>query len=123
MSTTKEFFSDLENLLYTPSGEPQVNFTTEGGITIFTLKSSGMQYNRDEYPHDTAEKAAKKFYEMIKPMSSDLSMPELRWEFSEWGGNPRREVVISKGEGVRHNYDLDIWHDWFVEHLNRLVKG
>lgn len=103
------------------SAEPTVNFTTEGGVVVFSIKSSGVFYNRDEFPKDTTEQAARRVYEMIKPVSSWITQPDLKWSLSEWRENPRREFVINKN-GITHNYDLDVWHHWFMEHLNRLVK-
>ena len=101
--------------------EPCVTFSNVDGKDILSVKASGIFYNRDEFPRDSYEQAAKRVYALFAPIDPTLPQPDLSWEFSAWGIYPDRKFKVGKS-GIDHNYDLDTWHHWFVERLTRLVR-
>jgi hypothetical protein len=103
--------------------EPKVEWSDERGA-IFTLKASKMEYNRDIFHEDTYKQAAQRFFKKIE---SDLrytfkDSTEFSIRLIEYNDYPDREFVITRDAEIRHNYETDTWHWWFLDELHLLVK-
>lgn len=105
--------------------EPKIEWSDiDAGGAIFTLKPSKMEYNRNLFHNDTYKQAAQRFFKKIE---SDLrytftSSTEFSIRLNEYRDYPDREFVITRDAEIRHNYDTDTWHWWFLDELKILVK-
>lgn len=103
--------------------EPTVLITGGSMPVILTIKSSGIFYNQDAFPHDTAGQAAQRIYDSIKTKCPDLGIElDLNLTLQSYKEYPQRKFRVNK-DGVDHNYDVDTWHWWMLEYLDRLVKS
>jgi len=106
-------------------GEPKIEWTdNEAGGVIFTLKASSMEYNRKLFHNDTYKQAAQRFFKKIE---ADLrytfkDSKEFSIRLIEYKDHPDREFVITHDAEIRHNYETDTWHWWFLDELKILVK-
>lgn len=96
---------------------------TEKPQTVLTVKSSGLFYNQDAFPQDTTEQAARRVFDIIRPKYNNLIAPlDLNLTLDAYREFPKRYFRVNKS-GVEHNYDVDTWHWWMLEHLDRIVKS
>jgi len=102
--------------------EPSITFADSSSKQILAIKSSGIVYNRDAFPNDSSKQAAERVYACIKPFSKQINQPELNWQLDAWNEYPKRMFKASK-DGIEHNFDLDLWHWWMMDHLEKLVKN
>lgn len=97
--------------------------STERPVSILSVKSSGLFYNRDAFPQDTTEQAALRVYEIIRPKNTNFgAVLDLNLRFNAYNEFPERYFRVNKS-GVEHNYDVDTWHWWMLEHLDKIVKS
>ena len=105
--------------------EPTIEWSdNDAGATVFTLKSSRMEYNRVVFHQDTYQQAARRFFKKIE---ADLryafkNTKEFSIRLKEHNDYPDREFAITCDAEIRHNYDVDTWHWWFLNELQLLVK-
>ena len=121
--TDINFMSDLNELmdsLTAETPEPSVELRDSDNVLLMSIKASGIEYNRNTFPYDTYEKAAKRIYESIKPKSDDVKL-DLTFDLSRWSEFPQRNFSLSKA-GLEHNFDVDTWHWWLLNELERIVK-
>lgn len=122
-ATQKSSFDSLAKV--TKPSEPVVEWSdNEAGGAIFSLKASKMEYNRDLFPNDTYQQAARRFFKKIE---SDLrytfkDSKEFSMRLREYKDYPDREFVITRDGQIRHNYEINTWHWWFLDELQILVK-
>ena len=103
--------------------EPTIKWS-DNDVAVFTLKSSRMEYNRDVFYQDTYQQAALRFFKKIE---SDLrytfkNAKEFSIRLKAHNDYPDREFAITCDAEIRHNYDVDTWHWWFLDELQLLVK-
>jgi hypothetical protein len=122
-ATQKSSFDSLARV--SKPSEPVVEWSdNEAGGPIFSLKASKMEYNRNLFPNDTYKQAAQRFFKKIE---ADLrytfkDAQEFSMRLREYKDYPDREFVITRDAQIRHNYDTDTWHWWFLDELSLLVK-
>ncbi len=105
--------------------EPKVTFTTKDSIEVFVLTSSGLYFNRDAFPHDSYRQAAKRTFTVLENVLRDILSDKTRtfnFRLKEWKENPVRNFEIAATGTITHNYELDVWHWWFLEALSKLVR-
>lgn len=104
--------------------ENSYNITsTQRPQAVLTIKSSGLSYNQDAFPQDTTEQAARRVYEIIKPKHTQFgAVLDLNLTLASYKEFPEKHFRVSKN-GVEHNYDVDTWHWWMLEHLDKIVKS
>lgn len=105
--------------------EPKVSFADKDGI-LLTVKSSGVEYNRELHPHDSYKKAAERVFQFIEERlltarAMDSKTPIYDIGLKAWTEYEARHFIIT-AQGVQHNFNLDNWHWWMIEHLNTLLK-
>jgi hypothetical protein len=110
-----------QNLKFFEETEPSISFhNSDLDAIIFTLKSSGLFYNREQFPNHTAEYAAQLVANTIKTSckyenSFDIKLRPFK-EFQE------RHFCITKQGSITHNFEVDTWHWWFLDYLAKFMK-
>jgi hypothetical protein len=104
----------------TETPEPTVTFRSNAGIVV-EFRPSGIFYNRTLFPSDTSLQAAQRVYDIIKPLSDALpNVIDVNFTIIAWKQYPERTFCASP-KGIQHNFDVDTWHWWMLEHLTKLV--
>lgn len=116
---TGQYGSLARDLNFT--AEPSMTFTGPDSKTVIMFKSSGIQYNREQFPSDTAQQAARRVYDVIKPPVKLLPQPVVNFTLHAWRDYPERTFKLSK-DGIEHTFELDTWHWWLMHYLEELVK-
>lgn len=105
--------------------EPVVKFHTTNNDLLFTISSSGLQYNFEKYPHDTSKQAAQKVFECLQDAKLLTALERQNCAYfrlkayREYG---EREIVFSTN-GVTHNYtDVSLFYYHMFEHLTTLIR-
>lgn len=99
--------------------EPNLNFLDDDNKTVvFSIRSSGLLFNRDAFPNDTYEQAARRVAERIKK-HFDKTLNLKLHPYKDIG----EKVFVANGSGVQHNYEVDTWHWWMLECLDKIMKA
>lgn len=101
--------------------EPVIKFQDETGTEVLAVTSRGLVYNRTLFSQDTFRQAARRIYRCVVPKDKTLVIP-LSFKLREWNGNPERVFIMDKN-GVEHNFDLDTWHWWLIDELDKLMRN
>ena len=121
--TDINFMSDLNELmdsLTAETPEPSVEIKDPDGVLLMSIKSSGIEYNRSAFPHDTYVQAAKKLYKRIRPMEESLEL-DFTFKLSPWMDFPQKQFSLTRS-GLEHNFEVDTWHWWLLNELEKIVK-
>ncbi len=105
--------------------EPKVTFAAKDNVEVFVLTSSGMLFNRELFPHDSYQQAAKRTFLVIDSILRDTLTDNSRtfnFRLKEWREFPIRNFEIAASGVITHNYEVDTWHWWFLEALGKLVR-
>jgi len=103
--------------------EPSVLIAEPNGPKVLSIKTSGITYNREQFPQDTAEQAARRVYEIMKPKTNTFGVTlDLDLKLQAYKEFPQQYFRVNK-EGVEYSYDVDTWHWWMLEYLNKIVKS
>lgn len=109
---------DQKELKFVEATEPSITFQhPELNEMLFSIKASGIFYNRDAFPNHTSEQAAKLIAGSIrKNFCNKLDLKLVAYK--EYG----ERVFKVSVDGIEHNYDVDTWHWWFLEYLAKHIK-
>lgn len=117
-----EWKTNSQELKFVEPTEPSVLIAEPNGPKILTIKTSGITYNRDEFPQDTAKQAAQRVYDVIKPKHDHVGAQlDLNLTLSAFKEHPQRKFRVNK-DGVQHDYNVDTWHWWMLEYLGKLAQ-
>ena len=84
---------------------------------IFTIKASGMYYNKEKFPNHTYKMAAKRLAACING-SYGGAINIVMFEYKD---STAKHFKLT-ADGVKHNYELDTWHWWMIETFTQLMK-
>lgn len=99
--------------------EPAIVFSI-GGTPVFTIKSSGLQYNQEKFPNDTYQLAASRTFEALRGSLNKDGTLSIR--LNAYKEHPERHFEITK-DGIEHSYSTDTWHWWLLQNLEELCKA
>lgn len=110
---------EQEQFKFFEATEPNLNFLDDDNRTIvFSIRSSGIAFNRDAFPNDTYEQAARRVAKCIKQhFDKTLNLKLNPYKDIE------QKVFVANSEGVYHNYEVDTWHYWMLECLDKIMKS
>lgn len=108
-----------EQFKFFEATEPNLNFLDGDNKTIvFSIRSSGIAFNRDAFPNDTYDQAARRVAKCITQHFNKTLNLKL---------NPykdiKEKVFVANDSGVQHNYEVDTWHYWMLECLDKIMKS
>lgn len=119
--TDINFMSDLNELMDSVTAEmpePSVEVKDSSGALVMSIKASGIKYNRDSFPHDTYQQAARRVIAIIK---GDHTQIDFSFDLSQWSEFPKRTFSLNVA-GLEHNFEVDTWHWWVLNELEKMVK-
>ena len=114
LPTEKQEDGDLEEVL-----EPAMIFYDDDSSRdiIFTLKASGLYYNKEQFPNHTYKEAAKRLAACINGSYGGT----LNIVMFEYKDHETKHFKLTP-DGVDHNYEIDTWHWWMLETFSQLMK-
>lgn len=101
--------------------DPRKMFLDENSKLLFTIDSSTIRYNRELFTEDSFDVAAKKIFDQIIKLFDDTLCKGCCVILQEQNKNCDKYFNISFS-GINHNYELDIWHWWFVHTLSKMIR-
>lgn len=110
--------NDIQEMKLVEATEPNLNFLDSDNKTVlFSIRSSGLSYNREAFPNDSFTQAAEKIAACItKNFGKTLNLKLNAYKDIE------EKVFVANGEGVYHNYEVDTWHYWMLDKLSSFIK-
>lgn len=115
---------DSANAITEP--EPKIQFADKNGV-LLTIKSTGVEYNRTERPHDSYRQAAENFFNFIQerliPVGGTVSHTSPIYDIGlkAWRQYEAKKFEVCR-TGITHNFELDNWHWWMIDHLQTLLR-
>jgi hypothetical protein len=111
--------TNQQELKFVEATEPNLNFIDSDYKTVvFSIRSSGLSFNRDAFPNDSYEQAARRVADCITQHFSKTLNLKL---------NPykdiKEKIFVANESGVQHNYEVDTWHWWMLECLDKIMKS
>jgi hypothetical protein len=111
--------TNQQELKFVEATEPNLNFIDSDNKTVvFSIRSSGLKYNREAFPKDSYEQAARKVAGLIQQhfnKTLDLKLNPYK--------DIEQKVFVANGSGVQHNYEVDTWHWWMLECLDKIMRA
>lgn len=113
--------TETNNLSFCTSSEPCVTLSDVSGTPVLKIKTSGLEYNRETYPHETSKQAAERVYQVLTRALHTDAKPGLHLTLAAFGDYPQTTFILSS-QGCQHDFNLDLWHWWMIEHLVHLLS-